>query len=434
MVIFKNDNLPPRTMKIKEILLFFLFLLVNVCFAQPAIQKGVALSQEEIQKEAEKSLFLWNEYLRNDLDSLKIDAYRILLIGIEGKNDFATHVGKRSIGSFLIRTGQHARGIKYLKQANEYFENKGDYVIQTEVLNEIGNGYLYSGKPVEAEKYYLKSLRCGKESPDPTSSFLAEGNLGQAYINLGNLEKASGVLHHYKNESLKKQKLEAVSSAYAMLGMIEQQKENLVLAKEYFRKSAEFGFKSKKKSQIGHAYTNMAIVYFQENDLTASLDYFKKALDIRLQTKNAKSISEAYYNLGDYFYGLENYTEGLKYYTLSEKYSKEKNLLKEQMDAVLAIATLYKTQENWRQSTHFMEKYSELQKEYYSELSTKLTEDNEILESLEQMEIQNNTESSEAKLISVIDNQKYHKNVLYGILGFASLSMIVLALYRKRIN
>lgn len=435
MVIFKNDNLPLRAMKIRSILSLFFIILFNVCYSQSAAnQKNASLSEDEIQKEAEKSLFLWNEYLRNDLDSLKLDAYRILMIGIEGKNDFATHVGKRSIGSFLIRTGQHSRGIKYLKQANAYFEKTGDYVIQTEVLNEIGNGYLYSGKPVEAEKYYLRSLKCGKESPDPTSAFLAEGNLGQAYINLGNHEKATAVLHHYKNESLKKQKLEAVSSAYAMLGMIEQEKENLSLAKEYFRKSAEFGFKSKKKSQIGHAYTNMAIVYFQENDVAASLDYFKKALEIRLQTKNSKSISESYFNLGDYYYGLENYTQGLNYYSLSEKYSKEKNLLKEQMDAVLAIANLYKTQENWKQAMSYMDKYTDLQKEYYSELSTRMTEDNEILETLDQMELQNNSEIQEAKLLTVIDNQEYHKNVLYGVLGFASLSMLVLALYRKRIN
>jgi tetratricopeptide (TPR) repeat protein len=421
-------------MKIKAIILFCSMLLLSICHGQVSERQGNSYTEEEIQKEAERSLVLWNEYMRNDLDSLKEDAYRILLIGIEGKNEFATNVGKRSIGSYLIRTGQHSRGIKYLKQANTYFEKKGDLILQTEVLNEIGNGFLYSGKPVEAEKYYLRSLKCGKESPDPTSSFLAEGNLGQTYINLGNLDKASAVLHHYKNESLKKLKLEAVSSAYAMLGMIEQQKENLALAKEYFRKSAEFGFRSKTKSQIGHAYTNMAIVYFQENDVAASLDYFNKALAIRLQTKNAKSISEGYYNLGDYYYGLEKYDQGLNYYALSRTFSKKKNLLKEEMDAVLAIATLHKTQEKWEKATILMEEYATLQKDYYAELSTKTTEDNEILESLDQMELQNNTESQEAKLLSVIDNQKYHKNVLYGVLAFASLAMLFLAAYRKHIN
>ncbi len=166
-------------------IVFLLFFLISChsIIAQTTIKSSNELTGKEIQEAATQSLENWNYYLRNDLDSLKSDAVQIMMMGYDGKNDFAINTGKRSLGSYLIRTGQQLKGIYYLKAANIYFEKRENFVLQTEILNEIGNGYLNNGKPIEAEKYYLKSLKCGKNSPDPTSAFLAEVNLAQAYVN-----------------------------------------------------------------------------------------------------------------------------------------------------------------------------------------------------------------------------------------------------------
>lgn len=421
-------------MRISLIVTLFIFCRTSLTFSQVQEIDSYELSQEEILLEAAKSLDKWNYYVRNNLDSLKIDAQHLLMIGIERNNAYAINVGKRSLGSYLVRTGQPAKGIKYLKAANNYFKEKGDKVLETEILNEIGNGYLNDGKPHEAEKYYLKSLNVGKDSPDPTSSFLAESNLAKAYINLGNYDKASALLHHYKNESLKKLKLESVSNAYALLGTIEQEKSNNSLAKEYFRKSAEFGFRSKAKSQIAHAYNNMAIVFFEENDQSKSLEYFKKALEIRLQTKNSKSISESYYNLGGYFTEVKKYDEALKYYTISENFSKEKHLLKEELDAVLAIAEVYKLQHEWEKAIAKMDSYIELQDQYFSELSIEKTEETELLETLDNLEKQSVLERNEKNLLGVIDDQKYYSNLLYVVFGFSAIALLFLAIYKRRIS
>ena len=417
-------------------IVFFLFFLISFQFGftQNLNNTSNKFSEKEIQEAATQSLENWNYYLRNNLDSLKSDAVQIMMLGYEGENDFAINIGKRSLGSYLIRTGQQLKGIEYLKTANSYFERRENFVIQTEILNEIGNGYLYNGKPIEAEKFYLKSLKCGKKSPDPTSAFLAEVNLAQAYINIGNNDKAEAILQHYKTESLKRSKFEAVSSAYALLGTIAGLKSNFPLAKEYYRKSADFGFKSKATSLIAQAYNNMAIVFFQENNTNESLNYFQKALDLRIQTKNAKSISESYYNLGDYYSGVENYNEALIFYTKSEEYSKKMKLVKEELDAILAISEVYKTQNKWEQAYQEMKKVVDLQKTYFSELAIEQTADNELLESLDQIEIEDKNESHEAKLIAAIENEKLHRNILYAVFAFALLALAFLVFYRKRIS
>ena len=421
-------------MKTKLISLIFCVFFTTIYLAQSKKANKNNLTVTEVNQEAMISLENWNYFMRNNLDSLKLDAYRILILGMEWENDFAISVGKRSLGSYLIRTGKQDEGLKYLKQSKNYFEKRENLIIQTEILNEIGNGYLNNGKPIEAEKYYLQSLKCGKNSPDPTSSFLAEANLAQAYMSLNNLKKATAILHHYKKESLKKNKWESVSNAYALLGTIEQTNNNLPLAREYYRKSAEYGFRSKAKSQIGHAYNNMAIVYYQEDNLAASLDYFKKALEMRIKTKNSKSISESYFNLGDYFSGIEQESEALNYYKLAASYSKAEHLFKEEMDAVYAIYSVYKREGRLELANQNLENFTRLQEKYYSELSEKTTEDNELLETLGQLELKNNAASQEAKLLVIIDDHKYRTNILFIIAGFAIVALILLVIYKNKIN
>lgn len=415
----------------------FLFLLQLASFqliGQDLGGKTTKMSEQEIKGRAIESLDNWNYYMRNNLDSLKIDAFEILFLGLENKNNFAINVGKRSLGSYLIRTGETEKGLTYLKSSNSYFEEREDYLIQTEILNELGNGYLYSGKPVLAEKYFLKSLKCGKNSPDPTSAFLAEANLAQAYINLRNYDKAEAYLQHYKTECIKIGKLESVANAYAHLGQIALIRKKHALAKEYFQKSAGFGFKSKSKALIAHAYNNMAIAYFEESKTDSSLAYFQKALELRLKTKNAKSISESYYNIGGLYVELKQFDKALDYYILCENYSKSKKLLKEEMDVNLAISDMYKMQKNYEKALVYSERYSDLLEKYYSELAIEQTENHDVLQLLEEMELANRNDSYEARINEQLNNQKYHMYLLYAALVVFVLALIFLGIYKKKIN
>jgi len=414
---------------------FMVFLSSGFSMSQDSgLYRKSVLTKVQIDRAIRESIGNWNYYMRNNLDSLKLDAYQIMSIGFENKNDQAINVGKRSLGTYLSRTGEPMRGIKYLRSSLIHFQKTGDVVIETEILNEIGNAFFNSGKTKEAEIYYLKSLKVGKESPDPTSAFLAESNLAQVYIALGELDKAVGILHHYKTESLRLMKMESVSNAYSLLGTIEQKKVNLKLAGEYFRKSAQFGFRSKARTQIAHAYNNMAIVHFQNGDRKASLEYFKKALDIRLTIGNSRAVSESYFNLGSYFQELKNYNEAITYYRIAEKYSKEQNLLKEEMDAVRALAEIYKLTGDTLNALKTMERLISIQEKYYADMSSMKAEDMELIESIEILESEYFSGDREAKLIAVINRQDNHQFVIYLsiIMMFAVLTLLVI--YRKKVS
>ena len=418
-----------KKFKLTLCLLLFGFL----SFAQKGEFASKSNAQAKIQAAAQISLENWNLYMRNDLDSLKLDGLHIYRLGVKGGNPFAVHVGKRSLGSYLIRTGNQEKGIEYLKAANFYFTKKENYILQTETLNEIGNGYLYFSKPRVAEKYYLKSLKCGKKSPDPTSAFLAEVNLAQAYIDMGNTTKATAILNHYKNQAKKMKKLESVSNAYALLGAIQSGKGKFSLSKELFRKSAYYGFASNAIAQIAHAYTNMAIVYFQEGNQKEALKYFNKSLEIRLKTKNVRSISESYFNLGEYYSGIDDVQTAALYYEKCQDYCKENNLLKEEMEVLLSLINIDKMAKNFEIAVQKMEGYIALQKKYYSEVSALNTRDRDIIEIVESLEREEFDKKEAQKLEESIAAQRFQKYVLYGIFSLCAIALVLLAFYRKKI-
>ena len=418
-----------KKFKLTLCLLLFGFL----SFAQKGEFASKSNAQVKIQAAAQISLENWNLYMRNDLDSLKLDGLHIYRLGVKGGNPFAIHVGKRSLGSYLIRTGNQEKGIEYLKAANFYFNKKENYILQTETLNEIGNGYLYFSKPRVAEKYYLKSLKCGKKSPDPTSAFLAEVNLAQAYIDMGNTTKATAILNHYKNQAKKMKKLESVSNAYALLGAIQSGKGKFSLSKELFRKSAYYGFASNAIAQIAHAYTNMAIVYFQEGNQKEALNYFNKSLEIRLKTKNVRSISESYFNLGEYYSGIGDVQTAALYYKKCKAYCEENNLLKEEMEVLLSLINIDKMAKNFEIAVQKMEGYIALQKKYYSEVSELNTRDRDIIEIVESLEREEYDKKEAQKLEESIAAQIFQKYVLYAIFSLCAIALVFLAFYRKKI-
>jgi tetratricopeptide (TPR) repeat protein len=407
-------------------LFLLLFILIGLNY--------LSFSQTDELKETNHYTTSEINFMRNNLDSLKIDAMEILLIGLDNKNNYAINVGKRSLGSYLIRSGQQKEGLNYLKMANSYFQEKGDYEIQTETLNEIGNGFLLDGKPLQAEKYFLLSLEAGKNSPDPTSSFLAEANLAQAYINLGNYERAEGYLQHYKKEALKYEKFESVANAYALLGSIALIRNKKALAKEYFDKSAKFGFQSKSKALIAHAYNNKAIVYFDEGERDSSLAYFNKALELRLLTNNAKSISESYFNLGDFYLEIKDFAKSLNYYKQCEHYCKQKKLLREELDVTEALTKLYKTQGNYEQAFSYSEKRVKLLETYYHELAKEQTSNKDLIFLLGEMENESQAEIRQAKLKSDLSDQKYQSYLLFIALAIFVVGIILLMLYKNKIQ
>lgn len=375
--------------------------------------------------QATQALSNWNDYLRNDLAALHQDGWAIYSFGLDQKNAFAIHVGKRSLGSYFIRSGKIENGIQLLKDAARYFHRAGNYDVLTETLNEIGNGYVYLSESGKAIPFYLKSLKVGEKSNDPTSSFLAEINLAQAYIQLKEYDKANALLLDYKNKALQYNKFEAVSSAYALLGSLAQLQEKVPLAKEFYLKSASFGFRSKANGLIGQAYTNYAIALFLESNFNLAKIYFERALKFRLKTKNSRSIAESYYNLGDFYTQLEQFSEAISFFEKSYKIALVNELFQDQIDALNAINELYKQINNTQKQLETVQLLVKCQEEKLNKKIIITLQDAEMEQILIEDKFQQQIQISTNRLHSQIAEKNELINLFFMIFGCFFFGVII---------
>lgn len=419
-----------------SIVLLFLFIALqywNKGMAQDKYTVKSFYEEKNLDKKAAIANRLWDQMHQSNIDTLRQIAVEMIILGNEERNTLAINIGKRALGSSLIRSGEGEKGIAYLRAALIYFRKQGNRLMEVELLSEIGNGYLNLGEASKAENYYLQSLKAGKYCDDPTAKFMAEINLAQAYIQLKDYPKAISYLMHYKGESLKLGKLESVGSAYALLGNIEEIRENFPLATEYYQKSADFGKRSKSKNQVAHALNNLAIVYFRKGMPDSSLILFERALELRQEVGNARFIAESYFNIGGLYFELGKYDKAEEFYDKSLVFAQSKNLRREEMDAIMSLIELKKAQGKEKDLVGLYDSYNAIQEDFNAQQKEENTLQATVLEDIDKLESEREKEEQAARFRAIEQKDRQKWWIVYGV-GIALCLLLAILVLQKRAN
>ena len=241
---------------------------------------------------------LWQNYLRTDIDSLKVLAIYIEQMEPASSTTELIYFGK----CYWVRSGEVKLGKTQLKEALAYHRKLGDKANETEELNELGISSFIEGDYPSAKVFFESSLKAGKDSPDPTHYFLAELNLAKVFDKLNMKQKSIAIASHYLRESLKMKKNESTSNAYGFLSDLALERKNLPLAKEFLDKSIHCLGQAENVFLKAQAMNNLGSYFAALGEYNQALDYFQKALELRIKTNHRKGILESYYNLGSLAY------------------------------------------------------------------------------------------------------------------------------------
>ncbi len=415
-------------MKIKTLFTkpLILGVLATILFSNVFGQKTYAdfHNETDINKKAEIGYFLWNEYLRNDLDSLKIMAVELLLSAAEEGSTFARAVGNTSLGSYLIRNGEMEVGIRHLEDSKKYFEQKEDYTLLSEAYNELGNGHYLSGEYQDAIKSYLASLRYGSLSPDLTAAFNGKLGLGRAYCAVGDTIVGLLTVEKYKDEAVKHMKFESAADAYAYMGMIEIERGDFDASRRYYEKSIVYSGKSDSKAHLSHAYNNKAILHFNLGENDSSLLYFEKSLKLRERIKHHKGIIESYYNLGFYHLETGDFHNAYIYFNKSAKLAKEQKFKGDEKDALQELMGLCNQLEYKEEAERIEQRLDELT----AFMEKKKNDDSEIIAYAQKV-------IAEAEMKEEEDEETEEQSFSYiWLLGILALIPVLYAARKRKRN
>lgn len=365
-------------------------------------------------KKAEIGLQLYDRYRINDFDSLKFLAVNLLLDGSGDNSEFPRAVGEMALGLYYAQRGKIKEGLVSLKRAKDYYEKIGNLKLTSEILMEIGNAHYMSGNYEQAIKIYLKSMKIGERSTDKTLAFAAKMGLGQAYCAVGDTSVGIFSILQFKDQVVRMNKHESAANAYATLGMIEMDRNNLSLSQEYYEKSIKHGLKSSNKKMVANAYTNKAILYFNMELLDSSLIYFEKALKLRERLGQNKDIIESYFNLASFYQATNDIDNALHYYSVSVDFSKECGFNGDEVDALQEMLLIFKERGNKKEVYRIQERI-----DYLNEFITnKNTMDDEILDYAESLL----AESANDEVKKPVEKKSY--SFVWMLLGGITLLLI----------
>lgn len=289
----------------------FVILCNPLSFGQNKYDFSAFKNEKNHFRKAKIALELSAEYVRYNIDSLKILAEE--LKESSNKNAFTRAISCRILGIYEVRKGDFSNGILLLKSAKNYSLSMQDLELLTSDMNELGNAYFLKGDFKTAEFYYKTSLDIGEDSPNETDVFLALVNLARIHILQKKYSEAKEELEKYIFLATKNEKWEAVANAYAVFADLALEQKNYKLAKFYCENSFSFSNKTMKSYFYLNALTNKALVYFLSNEKKQALELFQKILRDRKTENITHKIFEAYFNLASYFADSDK--------NLSEKYS-----------------------------------------------------------------------------------------------------------------
>jgi tetratricopeptide (TPR) repeat protein len=303
-----------RSSLVKKVVLAlscFVILCNPLSFGQNKYDFSSFKNEKNHLRKAKMALELSQEYVRYNIDSLKILAEE--LKESSNKNAFTRAISCRILGIYEVRKGDFSNGIVLLKAAKNYSLSMQDLELLTSDMNELGNAYFLKGDFKTAEFYYKTSLDIGEDSPNETDAFLALVNLARIHILQKKNREAKQELEKYIFLATKNEKWEAVANAYAVFADLALEQKNYKLAKLYCENSFSFSNKTMKSYFYLNALTNKALVYFLSNEKKKALELFQKILRDRKAENITHKIFEAYFNLASYFAESDK--------NLSEKYS-----------------------------------------------------------------------------------------------------------------
>ncbi len=189
-----------------------------------------------------------------------------------------------------------------------------DKQTHSSVIGNLGIAYSNLGQVEKAIQYYEKALAIAQEIGDRRGEGNRLGNLGNAYRNLGQVEKA--IQYYEKALAIDKEigdrrgegnRLGNLGNAYSDLGQVEK-------AIQYYEKALAIAQEIRDRRNEGNWLGNLGLAYSALGQVEKAIQYYEKALAIDKEIGDRGREGIALGNLGLAYHNLGRVEKAIQYY------------------------------------------------------------------------------------------------------------------------
>ena len=233
-------------------------------------------------------------------------------------------LANRNLGLVNTYQGNYKDAVTYYLKALKIWES-------TKNMKLISTGYSDLGIVFYFQENYEKAIyyweNCIKINPDKGADEQMNNlsNLGQAYVGLGNYDKASmylrKVLHHYEKNKKSGQYINALTG----LANVEFKRKGYTQALIYYTEIIKLREENNgRNNDLAIAYLNVSLIYGEFNKPKEALEYGLKGYERAKESGDKNELLHAYNNLNTAYAKAENYE---KAYEFSQLYTGLKDSL-----------------------------------------------------------------------------------------------------------
>ncbi|UKO99718.1 CHAT domain-containing protein [Nostoc sp. UHCC 0870] len=241
-----------------------------------------------------------SQVLAQTADARKAEADRLLQQGIE-----------------QFETSQFTDALQSWQQALQLYREIKDRLGEGQSLGNLGAAYLSLGDYAKAIDYQQQTLAIARQIKDRQGEGAALGSLGNAYLSLGDYAKAIdyqqqslAIARQIKDRQGEGAALGSLGNAYLSLGdyakAIDYQQQTLAIARQIKDHQGE-----------GQSLGSLGNAYFSLGDYVKAIDYYQQRLAIARQIKDRQGEGNALGNLGSAYFSLGDYAKAIDYYQQS---------------------------------------------------------------------------------------------------------------------
>ena len=251
------------------------------------------------------------------------------------------------------QASQFVEAIKSWEAALKIYRNLANKQQEKAVLGNLGAAYLMMGNHQKAIEVSQALLKIAQETGDRRSTAQAFANLGIAYRVLGNYnqaidsqQKALAIMQEIGDRQNQGRILINLANAYESLG-------NYDKALEFQNQSLTIARETKNRQGEGAALGNLGAVYATQGNYQKAIQFYQESLTIAKSINDREGEGFALQNLGAAFHALSKQDEAISYYQQSLAIAQSLKNPQMQIDSLGNLGIVYEQKGDFAQAIKY---------------------------------------------------------------------------------
>jgi tetratricopeptide (TPR) repeat protein len=207
--------------------------------------------------------------------------------------------------------------IRWLEAQTIAAQQMGNRKQESNAIGNLGLAYVYLGELHKAIEYHKQALIISREIGDRHGEGSALGNLGSAYFSLD--EPCEAIKYHKQHLAIAREigDRRGEGATFGNLGITYASLGKPRIAMKYCKKHLVIARETGDRYGEGNALGNLGIAYANLGELSKAIEYHKQYLTITCEIGDRRGEGKALGNLGIAYFGLNEPRKAIEYY---EKY------------------------------------------------------------------------------------------------------------------